>query len=225
MSNDSMFLLYALLFRAGIIAAGLYAMRLGQVLLREAQVRAGSPAEGQSSVEAVIPGVRFSLKNVTAGSIFALFGAVLIVAMVLQGNPEKTVQTQKPSGEVVQTETLRGGANDSIESVIESGKDAERSRALPEAERFYRNGLAKVAPAMNSLAWIYAQEGKADQGRGLSLAAVELDGDNAHYLDTLAEVEFRMGNKDLALQAMQKAAGMDPAFKARLADLRERTGK
>jgi hypothetical protein len=38
-------------------------------------------------------------------------------------------------------------------------------------------------------------------------------------------VEFRMGNKDLALQAMQKAAGMDPAFKARLADLRERTGK
>jgi tetratricopeptide (TPR) repeat protein len=225
MSDDSAFLLYALLFRAGIIAAGLYAMRLGQVLLRESNRRGSAAHDNRSSAETSLPGFRIRLTNVTSGTIFALFGAVLVVAMVIQGNPQRTVTRQDKPGEVAETVSMRGAPGGAIESLIEDGKNAEKARSLPDAEKSYRSALEKTAPAMNSLAWIYAQEGKAPQGRVFASAAVELDSDNPHYLDTLAEAEFRAGNRDLALQAIEKAAQLNASFQPRLAEFRARAAK
>ena len=221
MSDESVFLLYALSFRFSVLAAGSYAMFLGYSLLRDSKGNIGS----ESNAEVAVPGVRFKIQKVAAGSIFALFGAVLIVAMVLQGNPEKTRQMLSEGGRISITEKVRGDFGDSIQSSIQAGLDAEKRGAPEEAKILYRDALYKTAPAMNGLAWIYAGEGKAKSALAFSQSAVELDNNNAHYLDTLAEVEFGNGDQASALRTIERAAQLDSTFKARFEEFRKRLGK
>ncbi len=42
-----------------------------------------------------------------------------------------------------------------------------------------------------------------------SQKAVELEPESAGYLDTLAEINFRKGNRDKALELMKKCSEMD----------------
>jgi len=222
-NGDSVFLIYALLFRFGIIAAGLYVISLGHALLQHRGGRLGADAATASTAEASLPGVRFKFQNVTAGTIFAMFGAVLIVAMVVQGNPEKTRHIQNVGGTATEITTLRG--DDPIQAGIQAGREAEDKGATQEAVALYRAALLKAAPAMNSLAWFYARDGKARKGIAFSQAAVELDDSNAHFLDTLAEAESGVGDQAAALKAIERAAQLDPAFKPRLDEFRKRVDK
>jgi tetratricopeptide (TPR) repeat protein len=224
MSDGSLFLAYALLFRLGVIAAGCFTIFLGYSLLRQDSTRRRLSGTA-STAEASIPGVRFRLQNVTAGPILTLFGAVLIVAMVSQGNPEKIHQTQVSGGVRLETEMLRGGAHDSIQASILAGKLAQEKGDTEEAEGRYHAALLEVAPAMNALAWIYIKEGKAAEALALSQSAVQLDNSNAHYLDTLAEVKSGVGDRQGALKAIEKAAQIDPSFQPRLKEFLRVGGK
>lgn len=221
MSDDSVFVLYALAFRVAVLAAGAYAMYLGYCLLKDGERHSGAA----SSAEASIPGVRFKLKNVTAGSIFSLFGAVLIVAMIIQGNPERTSQRQTGTDGVSETVKVRGSGTDPIQSLIQSGLDAYQKGAADDAANDFRDALSKTAPALNGLAWIYVQQGKADKGLALSQSAVEIDNSNAYYLATLAEAQFQTGDQASALKTIQIAAKLDPKFNGRVDELRKRAQK
>jgi len=222
-SDDLAFLLYALLFRFGIVGAGIYVMFLGYRLLRDEKTAEGSGE--RATAEASIPGAKLKIKNVTAGSVFALFGALLIVAMVLQGNPEKTRQKQITGAGTTETEKLRGGANDSILATIQSGVDAQGRGSNEEAEARFHDVLVRTAPALNGIAWIYAREGKAEKGLTFSKAAVEVDTSNVHYLDTLAEAEFNSGDHASALKTIEEAAKLDPSLKKRVDEFRRRALK
>ncbi len=64
---------------------------------------------------------------------------------------------------------------------------------------------------LNNLAWLCARSGrKLDDARALSKRAVELDPDNAAYLDTLAEIHFRQNNPAEAVILEQKALRLRP---------------
>ena len=225
MTDDTMFLIYALVFRLGITGAGLFTIFLGYSLF---QGRRGQTqiSNAQSSAEASILGIRFRLHRVTAGSIFALFGAALIVAMIAQGNPQKTrqMQTAALSGSQIASETLRGDAGESTKAAIQGGLEAERRGDPRGAEQIYHTLLVNAAPALNSLAWIYAGQGreKATEALPFSQSAVTLDGTNAHYLDTLAELQYVSGNREAALRAIERAVQLDQSFKSRLEAFRTR---
>lgn len=225
MSDDAAFLAYALLFRFGIIGAGLVTIFLGHSLLRGSRARATASDTVPATVEASIPGGRFRLHNVSAGSIFALFGAVLIVAMVLQGNPERTRQTLISGNTRSETVKMRGDYTDPVGMSTRAGNDAAKRGDTLEAENRFRMALNDAAPAMNGLAYIYAKNLKANEAIPLSLSAVELDPSNAHYLDTLAEAEMGVGDWPAALRAIEKAAQLDSTFKPRLEDIRRRSAK
>jgi tetratricopeptide (TPR) repeat protein len=220
-SDDSVFVLYALAFRVAVLATGAYAMFLGYCLLKDGERQSGAA----SSAEASLPGIRFKLKNATAGSIFSLFGAVLIVAMILHGNPEKTSQKQMGTDGASETEKVRGSGIDPIQSLIQSGQNAFNKGATDDAANDFRDALSKAAPALNGLAWIYVQQGKADKGLALSQSAVEIDNSNAYYLDTLAEAQFQTGNQASALKTIQMAAKLDPKFNGKVDELRKRAQK
>lgn len=225
MNDDLAFLLYALLFRFGIVGAGIYVMFLGYRLLRDEKTAEGVGVSERATAEASIPGAKLAIKNVTAGSVFALFGALLIVAMVLQGNPEKTSQKRMSREGTTETEKLRGDGNDSVLAAIQSGVDAQSRGASEEAEARFHDVLSKTAPALNGIAWIYAREGKAEKGLTFSKAAVEVDASNAHYLDTLAEAEFNTGDRASALKTIEEAAKLDPSLKKRVDEFRRRALK
>jgi predicted Zn-dependent protease len=53
----------------------------------------------------------------------------------------------------------------------------------------------------------------------LSQKAVELEGDNPAYVDTLAEIYFQQGNREKAVETQRRCVAIDPdddLFKERL---------
>jgi tetratricopeptide (TPR) repeat protein len=78
-------------------------------------------------------------------------------------------------------------------------------------------GLLKDYPnsawAHNALAWLAARcRRNLDAALRHSQKAVQLEPDNAAYLDTLAEVHFQKGDKDRAVALMKQCLEREPAF-------------
>lgn len=64
---------------------------------------------------------------------------------------------------------------------------------------------------MNNLAWTYAEEGtQLERAHELSLKAVKSDADNVVYLDTYAEVLYRLGRRDQAVALMRHCLEIEP---------------
>ena len=79
--------------------------------------------------------------------------------------------------------------------------------------------LPQNAGMMNQYAWtIYEDKNKIKYARGIELArkAVQIEPDNASIWDTLAWLLFEDGDKKGAVEAMQKAADLDPDYKENL---------
>ncbi len=69
----------------------------------------------------------------------------------------------------------------------------------------------KDATALNNLAWMYAKcDRQLDAALPMSQQAVGLAPTSAVYLDTLAEVYFRLGDARRALELMQQCVRLDP---------------
>lgn len=69
----------------------------------------------------------------------------------------------------------------------------------------------KDAMNLNNLAWMYAQcDRQLDKALELSQRAVRLAPSSAVYLDTLAEVYFRLGDHVKAIETMRQCVGLDP---------------
>lgn len=76
-----------------------------------------------------------------------------------------------------------------------------------------RIGVPTTANEMNELAWIYARSGeRLEEARGLAKRAVAMEPDNAAYLDTLAEAEFRLGNVEEAIRLEERALELAPGM-------------
>ena len=84
------FIIYLLLFRLAIITAGIVSIVLGFKLFSIGVFK--NKTEG-TSVDAKIGEVNISLKNAAPGTVFALFGAIIIVVMLFQKPPELITNT------------------------------------------------------------------------------------------------------------------------------------
>src|SRR3954468_14142388 len=91
MSIIAAFLIYLTLFRLTMIDAGVVSLILGYRLLRQGMLPSEGSRQGMA-VDATIPGARFTLKNATPGTCFALFGVLLISVMVVKGSPELALE-------------------------------------------------------------------------------------------------------------------------------------
>ncbi|MCA9175317.1 MAG: hypothetical protein KDB14_12610 [Planctomycetales bacterium] len=64
---------------------------------------------------------------------------------------------------------------------------------------------------LNNFAWMAARcHRDLEAAKGHSQRAVSLEPDSATYLDTLAEIEYRLGSRDEALRLMRKCLELDP---------------
>ncbi|MCW5212229.1 tetratricopeptide repeat protein [Desulfobulbus sp. TB] len=83
MNNVIGFFIYAAIFRLAIIAAGIVSIVLGYKLFMS-----GVMGKEKTNVNAQAGQIKLMLTNAGPGSVFALFGAFIIVVMLSQGNPE-----------------------------------------------------------------------------------------------------------------------------------------
>jgi tetratricopeptide (TPR) repeat protein len=192
-------LIYLLMSRLAILTAGVVSVFLGYKLFCRG-IGASRSSGSDSTIESSVVGVRFLLKNTAPGTAFALFGAILIVVMLIQSSPSVTLETVskwKASTESQQSETneqaeklvLRGNEQDSMPSLTAQGVEYEKRGDTANAERAYRKAVTLMAEPINDLAWLYVGSGRAKQAIGLATLAVQLRPDELRFADTLAKAK------------------------------------
>ncbi len=192
-------MLYLFFSRLLIVAAGVTSLILGyRLFVRGIQTR---PGEAGSTIESSVAGAHFTVKNAAPGTAFALFGAMLVIVMLVQSSPSVTLETlnkyrttaepaasasepQTPS-ETSEKLTIRGEDQNTISSITKQGIELERRNDLADAERAYREAVTTMAEPMNDLAWIYLGSNRAKEALGLAGLAVQLRPDEPRYADTL----------------------------------------
>jgi hypothetical protein len=192
-------LIYLLMSRLAILAAGVVSVFLGYKLF--CRGIGTSPTSGSdSSIESSVVGAHFLLKNAAPGTVFALFGAILIVVMLIQSSPSVTLETMskwRASTESLQPETneqtqklvLRGNEQDLMSSLTAQGIEFEKQGDTANAERSYLKAVTLMAEPINDLAWLYVGSGRAKEAIGLATLAVQLRPDESRYADTLDKAE------------------------------------
>ncbi len=131
------FLLYAVAFRLAIIAVGLASIALGYKLFAQ-----GVMGGGRTDAEAQLGDIKLTVKNAAPGTCFALFGVAIIVAMLIQGSPELTLQSVEKVADLEQDQA--SGSLDEVaavarayELVLKSGLQLYRNRQpFTESARF-----------------------------------------------------------------------------------------
>src|SRR5271157_2374657 len=188
-------LLYLLLFRVAIVAAAVVSVVLGYKLFCRGIGTATGGGAG-STIESSIVGARLTVKNAAPGTAFALFGAILIVVMLIQSSPSVTWESMskwRPSSaaqgpaENEQTNkiVMRGSEQDTIASLTALGIEYEKNGDTANAERSYAKAVAVMAEPINDLAWLYFRSGRVKEAVGLATLAVQLRPDEPRYQDTL----------------------------------------
>lgn len=220
MDPMTVFLTYATIFRLAVIAAGTVSIILGYYLFVH-----GLRSEGNTNATGKVGDFTLTLKNVAPGTCFALFGAVIISVIVVQGSPEFAIQELQRMGglnapEVIgKTTFLKGsrgaksaGDYETFELLIEQANRYNRKGNRDEAIAAYMNALAipevtlaRAAQAFNELAWAYEKRGKSSEALPLARLAVNVDPQTSAFRDTLALVLLKLGESKEAMEHAHQA--------------------
>ena len=89
-------------------------------------------------------------------------------------------------------------------------KQGMESKAIAECKAILK-AISDYSPARNRLASIYSkQNGKLQEAKELSKKSLEIFGDIPDYIDTLAEINYKMKNYDEAIKLINKAINLAP---------------
>lgn len=234
MDITSSFLIYAAFFRVAVIVAGVVAMVLGYRLF----VVTGE-STGNSSAEGELGRFKFAIKNAAPGTCFALFGAMIIVAMLIQGNPELVI------AEIEKLDAATGNTEVTRSTQLKGGDDERQAETLSRFRELVAEGdalgeqgdhqaaiiaygkalsmpdvtLKDASMAFNGIAWTYFEQQRIEEALPLARLAVQLIPNNAAYLDTLANLLLARGESADALTWAKQAVQLSPGSAALLATL------
>jgi tetratricopeptide (TPR) repeat protein len=98
--------------------------------------------------------------------------------------------------------------------LVSLGRQADALKLYEAGEERLRESMTRNPDApvwWNDLAWLSARcDQKLDEALEMSKRAVAADPDNAAYIDTLAEVYFRLGNPAEAVKLETRALQIEP---------------
>jgi len=195
MSNFVISVLYLLVFRLAIVAAGTVAIVIGYRLFCSG-IAGSSEGNRASSIDSSVAGMKFSLRNAAPGTLFALFGASLISVMLVQSSPSVDWQSMKPeqpqtssSNQPAEKFQVRGDnqASGSLGGLTSLGQELEDHGKTADAERAYKKAVMTIAEPINDLASIYASSGRGKEAIGLATLAVQLNPNETRFSKTLAQ--------------------------------------
>lgn len=198
MSNFVASVLYLLVFRLAIVSAGVVSIVVGYRLFCRG-ITGASNGNRASSIDSSVAGMKLSLQNAAPGSLFALFGAVLISVMLVQSSPSVDWQSMKPepspssssSDQTAERFQVRGDNQDSVSLGVLTtmGRELEDHGKTAEAERTYQQAVMMIAEPINDLASIYVGSGRAKEALGLATLAVQLNPNETRFSKTLAQAQ------------------------------------
>jgi tetratricopeptide (TPR) repeat protein len=91
MNSTEIGVLYLLAFRLSMIASGVISIILGYRLLCKGFSAQGGQ-ENNSTIEASVIGTKLTVRNAAPGTAFAIFGAAILIVMMIQNAPSVTLE-------------------------------------------------------------------------------------------------------------------------------------
>lgn len=183
MEPNQAIIFYLLFFRLAVVSAGVIAIILGyRLFIHGTQII--PPKSSDQEIEVKFGVTQFTLKNTAPGTCFALFGAALIITMLIQSPPgvEHT-----GSGGITYRST--GVPRSSIPDLSLLLKEDTTSAAI-------QSYWQKNAPALNNMAWLLYEK---DKHLKLAFSLVEIaiysDSQSSniqHYEDTRFKIHTRL---------------------------------
>lgn len=192
------YIIYLGVYRTAIVGAGVLFVFLGYRLF----LRGVWPG-GTTDLDADISAKRLTLRNAAPGTIFALFGASLVVAMILTGNPGATFDFASGVGErrtigfrSEDAAPVQYGdyKNQSIDALIQQAQAYLNQGDTERASDIYEYLVDRTAVALNNLSALELERcTNIPRALILATAAAELFPRNADYADTLATAKRLSG--------------------------------
>jgi len=218
--SGNLAIVYLIVFRLAIIAAGTISIVLGYKLFVKGVFSGNS---GGTGVEAEVGALKMSMKNAAPGSVFAFFGALVIGIMLVQEPPgldhengRTKLRGEDPGLAKPAQETNRQGAtNGDLEAAVQS---------LIESADRYPNGINSLARHLarfsNGQAMWFYEQSQLNKALPLADIGVRLAPEDSDHLDTRAQILFAMQRYEEAIEVMQRAAALNPAYFATLEKFR-----
>jgi len=207
------YIIYASLFRLAIIGAGFGCVVMGYRLF----VLGVMPKEG-SDIDAKAGEIRLSIKNAAPGTCFATFGVVMIVAMLIQGNPERR-ELQVPTKEGIRREVTWRSDSEDVSASIMHGQKLEQAGRLEEAIKAYAEpfkndnlSIKETSDPLRAIAAVYLKQDRHDEAIAYASLAYQIDPNNAEGLALISKIQLRRGKSEEAFKAITEAAQINPIF-------------
>lgn len=203
------FYLYVILYRVGILVAGIICMILGYRLF----IKGISYERSNDATELKAKSDKFAitLKSTAPGIFFALFGSAIISVMILKGGPEWSNTSE--NGAIVHVRSVDAKTPPelvaSISALNDMGIAFEQKGDNVQAEECYLKAIARAAIPINNLAWLYQKMGNTEQAFHLAEVAILSDSENPKILHTLSVILCKKGETERAVSLIEKAAGID----------------
>jgi len=211
------FLVYAAVFRISIIVAGTFSVVLGYRLLAKHINR----QHNSGTIEASLGQAKFALHDLAPGSVLAVFGMTLIGVMLYQGMPE--LKQQANGNEIVlRSESRQGQVSDGLAALTNRAITLQQANNTTGAIEAYEEALDLMATPSNNLAGLYLQQNRPREALPLARLAADLRPTQASFLDTLSDALWSNGEHAEAVRASEKAAALDPQYRAKLVTLQQR---
>ena len=109
---DILKLVYLLIFRLSIVFVGLISIVLGYRLFVKGVFQSSDTGKNGSEFSAKVGDMNLTFKNAAPGTLFALFGAVLIVVMIIYAPPGFEMTQKTDQNGVYKHETMKNISND-----------------------------------------------------------------------------------------------------------------
>lgn len=193
MSVETAFLLYAGLYRCVVLIVGCFFCYLGYRLF----TKGFAASVTQMKTQWII------LKNAAPGTVFAAFGAAMIIAMVLQGNPEylaepvtKIGTKEKNWGTILRSE-------DSLSSELRRVKND-----VLESDALANDILSAISVPLYVSGEQYLRAGRIGEARNLLSLAASFDPTNREAILALAGAYERLGDTQKAEELREQAGAM-----------------
>jgi len=230
MQTEMYYIIYLILFRLMIIAAGMLSIYLGYRLF----IQGITEINRGSSLDSSFAGMSFKLQNVAPGTFFAIFGVIIISVMLGASPPQfessqgsaNTVEGQMLAEAGTRTLKMRAGGNE-ISELLDEGIGHEKAGNIIEATSAYTQALKlagkqyRLSELFNNLAWQYLQTNQSlEKALHLSQVANDLSPMNANYIDTLADILVKVDQKETAIQVLERSVGQLPGLSKKLAELK-----
>jgi tetratricopeptide (TPR) repeat protein len=130
--------------------------------------------------------------------------------------PEQAPPPSETGASGTRGSVSREESDKTLYALIQEGERAREAGKEAQATEAYRQAVNQVAIPLNQLAWLAYERGKGTNNtdeltKGLAWArlAVQLQPEEAEYLDTLAVILCTVGEREEAIRTMEKAVQME----------------